>query len=514
MEDSNGAAAATSSQRPHVALLPTPGIGHLIPMAELAKLLVARHGFSVTIITLAISASKAPATLLSSLPHSVSSLALAPVPLDDLPPDAHIETTMAAPATLLSSSPTPSPPSPSPPFPSTTSLPTPTLRPHGCRHSPLPPRPPRRPVPPTILRQPRRLRHRHLGTDASMSPASSASRPICSSPPTSSHSRSSSTSPSSTPPPAASTGTYPRRSAYRAASPSPDWTSSSRSRTGLTTPTGGCSTKRAGTGRRRAFSPTTFDAMEPEAANILQQTVPGRPPVYLVGPLTQSGKNEADEGAECLRWLDRQPKGSVLFVSFGSGGTLSMAQMAELALGLELSRQRFLWVVKSPSDGGDASEAYFTVQSKEDPFRFLPAGFVDRTREVGLLVPSWAPQAAVLNHAATGGFLSHCGWNLTLESVKAGVPMVAWPLFAEQRQNAVMLEEGARIALRLPRAEEGIVPREEVARVVKELMEGEEGKAVHQRVAELREASARRLEEGGAAYTALDAVANKWKATN
>ncbi|RZR94913.1 hypothetical protein BHM03_00023684 [Ensete ventricosum] len=72
-------------------------MGHLIPMAELAKLLVARHGFSITIITLAVSASKGQATLLSSLPDSVSSLALAlaPVPLHDLPPDAHIETTMA-----------------------------------------------------------------------------------------------------------------------------------------------------------------------------------------------------------------------------------------------------------------------------------------------------------------------------------------------------------------------------------------------------------------------------------
>ncbi|RRT36757.1 hypothetical protein B296_00056282 [Ensete ventricosum] len=93
--------------------------------------------------------------------------------------------------------------------------------------------------------------------------------------------------------------------------------------------------------------------------------------------------------------------------------------------------------------------------------------------------------------------------------------MVAWPLFAEQRQNAVMLAEGARIALRLPRAEERIVPREEVARVVRELMQGaDEGKAARRRVAELREAAARCLEEGGAAYTALDAVANKWKATN
>ncbi|CAL9763096.1 unnamed protein product [Musa acuminata subsp. burmannicoides] len=478
MEDSNGAAAATRSRRPHVALLPTPGIGHLIPMAEMAKLLVARHGFSVTIITLAISASKAQATLLSSLPHSVSSLALAPVPLHDLPPDANIETTMAV--AIVRSLP-------------------------GLRDALS------------------RLRSSDnlvafvadiFGTDAF-----DVSRELGVPPylffPTNLLTLSlllhlpeldatTSCEYRDLPAPLCLPGCVPI--------PGPDLLQPIQDRSNDAYRWVLHQARRYW--EAEGILANTFDAMEPEAANILQQTVPGRPPVYLVGPLTQSGKNEADEGAECLRWLDRQPKGSVLFVSFGSGGTLSMAQMAELALGLELSGQRFLWVVKSPSDGGDASEAYFTVQSKEDPFRFLPAGFVDRTREVGLLVPSCAPQAAVLNHAATGGFLSHCGWNSTLESVKAGVPMVAWPLFAEQRQNAVMLAEGSRIALRLPRAEEGIVPREEVARVVKELMEGEEGKAAHQRVAELREASARCLEEGGAAYTALDAVGNKWKATN
>ncbi|RWV89513.1 hypothetical protein GW17_00048335 [Ensete ventricosum] len=137
------------------------------------------------------------------------------------------------------------------------------------------------------------------------------------------------------------------------------------------TPTGGCSTKRAATGRRRAFSPTPSMLWSRRR----RQTVPSRTPVYLVGPLTQSGKNEADEGAECFRWLDRQPKGSVLFVSFGSGGTQSMAQMTELALGLELSGQRFLWVVKSPSDGGDASEAYFERPEQRGPIP-VPAGGV------------------------------------------------------------------------------------------------------------------------------------------
>ena len=67
-------------------------------------------------------------------------------------------------------------------------------------------------------------------------------------------------------------------------------------------------------------------------------------PLYTIGPIIQSGSSNPVEGSDCLRWLNNQPSGSVLFVCFGSGGTLSYDQMNELAFGLELSKQKFLWV--------------------------------------------------------------------------------------------------------------------------------------------------------------------------
>ncbi|MCO5575290.1 hypothetical protein L7F22_029090 [Adiantum nelumboides] len=118
------------------------------------------------------------------------------------------------------------------------------------------------------------------------------------------------------------------------------------------------------------------------------------------------GSVDGFEGNECLKWLDKQPNESVLFVSFGSGGTFSQEQMTELALGLELSGQRFIWVVKSPNETAKNAN-YFSVQSCEDPSGFLPHGFLERTKEVGLVVPSWAPQVQVLSHQSTGGFLTH-----------------------------------------------------------------------------------------------------------
>ena len=163
----------------------------------------------------------------------------------------------------------------------------------------------------------------------------------------------------------------------------------------------------------------SFDAVEPEAAQVLRQPEPGRPPVYPIGPLIrQSGAiPPSSPRAACLEWLDRQPARSVIFVSFGSAGALPKEQMHQLALGLELSGQRFLWVVRSPSDEGTLSDNYYNAESNKDPFAYLPEGFLERTKDVGLLVPSWAPQTQVLAHRATGGFLTHCGWNSTLESL-------------------------------------------------------------------------------------------------
>ncbi|KAG5543572.1 hypothetical protein RHGRI_016346 [Rhododendron griersonianum] len=197
-----------------------------------------------------------------------------------------------------------------------------------------------------------------------------------------------------------------------------------------------------------------------------------------------------DDRSGCLSWLDNQPPGYVLFISFGSGGTLSYDQLNELALGLEMSEQRFIWVVRSPSD---------------------TAGFVDRTKGYGLLVPSWAPQAQILSHRSTGGFLTHCGWNSALESVVHGVPLIVWPLYTEQKMNAVMLTEEVKVALRPKVGENGIIGRVEIAKVVKGLMEGEEGKQVQTRMRDLKEAAERVLSADRSSTRSLAELAQKWK---
>ncbi|GAB2245128.1 hypothetical protein Droror1_Dr00000621 [Drosera rotundifolia] len=236
------------------------------------------------------------------------------------------------------------------------------------------------------------------------------------------------------------------------------------------------------------------------------------PPVYPVGPLVQGvrRKTEVEErGKECVTWLDGQASGSVLFVSFGSGGTLSRDQINELALGLETSEQRFLWVARSPNDG-TTSATFFNAGSQVDPLGFLPKGFVERTRGRGLVVSSWAPQIHVLAHESTGGFLTHCGWNSTLESVVYGVPLITWPLYAEQKMNAVMLVDGLKVALRPKAGEGGLIRREEIARVTRALMEGEEGKDLRARMRDFKYAAAKALGDDGSSTKALDEVVRKW----
>ncbi|KAL7203853.1 hypothetical protein ACSBR2_016998 [Camellia fascicularis] len=179
--------------------------------------------------------------------------------------------------------------------------------------------------------------------------------------------------------------------------------------------------------------------------------------------------------------------------------------LIELALGLELSGQRFLWVVRNPSD--NASAAFFNAHNQNDPFSFLPEGFLERTQGRGLVVPSWAPQIEVLSHRATGGFLTHCGWNSTLESTVYGVPLIAWPLFTEQKMNAVMLTEGLKVALRPKSHESGLVGREKIAEVVKSLMEGEDGKEVRRRMEGPKYATAKVLSDEGSSAKSLSDLA-------
>ncbi|KAK9225648.1 hypothetical protein WN943_010691 [Citrus x changshan-huyou] len=163
----------------------------------------------------------------------------------------------------------------------------------------------------------------------------------------------------------------------------------------------------------------------------------------------------------CIKWLNDQAKGSVVYVSFGSMATLKIEEMEELAWGLKASDKYFLWVVRE------------SEQSK------LPENFSDETSQKGLVV-NWCPQLEVLAHEATGCFLTHCGWNSTLEALSLGVPMVAMPQWADQSTNSKYIMEVWKMGLKAPADEKGIVRREAIAHCISEILEGERGKEIKQ----------------------------------
>lgn len=261
----------------------------------------------------------------------------------------------------------------------------------------------------------------------------------------------------------------------------------------------------------------TFEEFEPKATQAIEDGTcllnRPTPPIYYMGPLI----GEACEGEghavtadqHCsLTWLDTQPTRSVVFLCFGSRGTFLREQIKEIAKGLENSGQRFLWVVKNPKEGkGKKIEESTDV----DLEALLPEEFLERTRDRGLVVKAWAPQVAVLNHPSLGGFVTHCGWNSVLEAVVAGVPMVAWPLYAEQQLNKAVLVEDMKMAIGMEESnEDGFVSGEEVEKRVRELMEGEEGRELRERSRKKREMALAAWREKGSSTTALAKLLDIW----
>ncbi|KAK7270910.1 hypothetical protein RJT34_26427 [Clitoria ternatea] len=262
------------------------------------------------------------------------------------------------------------------------------------------------------------------------------------------------------------------------------------------------------------FIVNTFEALEPRCIKAISSglCIPNSPtpPLYCLGPMiTNTEEKPCDE--ECLRWLDKQPSKSVVLLCFGSLGAFSKEQLCEIAIGLERSGQRFLWVVRNPVSDGKENKPSLGLKEDPDMDSLLPEGFLGRTKEMGLVVKNWAPQEAVLKHDSVGGFVSHCGWNSVLEAVSGGVPMVAWPLYAEQRFNRVVLVEDMEIALWMHESVSGFVTAIEVEERVKELMESENGKRVRKRVMIVKCEAEAALREGGSSCLALAKLLQSWK---
>ncbi|KAG6502166.1 hypothetical protein ZIOFF_042055 [Zingiber officinale] len=216
----------------------------------------------------------------------------------------------------------------------------------------------------------------------------------------------------------------------------------------------------------------TFTDLEPATLRALDEGLcaPGRrtPPMYPVGPLIAREEGEKSRQQECVAWLDGQPARSVVFLCFGSKGCFNAAQVGEIAAGLECSGCRFLWALRV------ASEEVLGMRKPADAKleEVLPEGFLERTKARGMVWPSWAPQAEILAHRSVGGFVTHCGWNSCLESLQCGVPLLGWPLYAEQHSNAVVMEEemGVALQLKVERANDNFVKAEELERGVRTLM--------------------------------------------
>ncbi|KAK9144877.1 hypothetical protein Sjap_004780 [Stephania japonica] len=256
----------------------------------------------------------------------------------------------------------------------------------------------------------------------------------------------------------------------------------------------------------------TFESLEYRAITAIRDGlyVNPSPPIHCIGPLIASADhNEGrEEEKRCRSWLDSQPTRSVVFLCFGSLGLFSMEQLREIAIGLERSEQRFLWVVRSPPVD-DQMERLLVAPPEPTLQTLLPEGFLDRTKDRGLVVKSWAPQVKVLSHVSVGGFVTHCGWNSILEALRAGVPMVAWPLYAEQRFNRVVMVEEMKLCLSMEELEgsDGLVSAEEIDRKVRQVLIDSQ---LRERTMEARESAKAALSDEGSSLKALDELAKSW----
>ncbi|XP_022745902.1 scopoletin glucosyltransferase-like [Durio zibethinus] len=237
------------------------------------------------------------------------------------------------------------------------------------------------------------------------------------------------------------------------------------------------------------------------------RTVLGRK-AWHIGPVSlcnraiedksERGKKSAIDEHECLKWLDSKKPNSVVYICFGSMANFTSAQLKEIAMALEASEHQFIWVVRKQKNN----------EEEED---WLPEGFEKRMEGKGLIIRGWAPQVLILDHEAVGGFVTHCGWNSTLEGVSAGVPMVTWPVSAEQFYNEKLVTQVLKIGVAVGvqqwvRTIGDFVKREAIEKAVKDIMNGDKAEEMRNTAKALAKAAKRAGEKGGSSHSDLNAL--------
>ncbi|GMH08052.1 hypothetical protein Nepgr_009892 [Nepenthes gracilis] len=212
----------------------------------------------------------------------------------------------------------------------------------------------------------------------------------------------------------------------------------------------------------------TYNELEPEALRSIEKFSP-----VAVGPLLPSSLLDGTDPSgdsldiaffrrseDYIPWLNSRSESSVIYVSFGSISVLSRRQTGEIARALLDTSRPFLWVIREKAGGEEESE--------EDSLTCM-----DELEKRGLIVP-WCCQVEVLSHPAVGCFVTHCGWNSSLESLSCGVPVVACPQWSDQLTNARMIEDVWKTGVRVRKDEEGVVESGEMKRCFEIVMESEE----------------------------------------
>lgn len=242
----------------------------------------------------------------------------------------------------------------------------------------------------------------------------------------------------------------------------------------------------------------TFQELEHDVVNYLSKKFP----IKTVGPLfkypeevgTNDIKGDFMKVENCIDWLDTKSKSSVVYISFGSVVILKNEQVNEIAYGLLNSGVNFLWVIRP-----------HTKVQNSDPI-LLPNGFLEKAGDRGKIL-QWCPQEQVLSHPSVACFMTHCGWNSTMEALSSGMPVLAFPQWGDQVTDAKYLVDVFKIGLRLCRgdAENRIISRGEVDKCVREATNGPKAEEIKENALKWKKKAEEAVTEGGSSERNLQA---------
>ncbi|PNX87274.1 anthocyanin 3'-O-beta-glucosyltransferase, partial [Trifolium pratense] len=218
---------------------------------------------------------------------------------------------------------------------------------------------------------------------------------------------------------------------------------------------------------------------------------------------------EEDEDGDLFKWLNSKKENSVIYVCFGSVNKFSTSQLIEIAHALEASSHDFIWVVRKNNDKEGEDEGFMEE-------------FEKRVKESnkGYLIWGWAPQLLILENKAIGAIVTHCGWSTATESINIGLPMVTWPLFADQFFNEKMLVDVLKIGVSVGAKEwrnydefgSEVVKRNEIEKAIRLVMEnGKEAEEMRLRAKSLSDDAKKAILVGGSSHANLTLLIEELK---